>query len=191
MFIQTAMQAFRSVFVALLICCIFPRWCAADESKVDASVLKAAQTQSTVSVAIYLQDKPPSKQISDAVKAQFQPEIEAKAAEIRDRIRPWGKKHALPPDVKAEVRAMEESLDRLTGQMQQEIGRRLKNYVAPSQQRVRQAIEKAGGTVYAEVALGNSMGARLPATAVNQIAALDDVRRIGLDTIPPPALEVK
>ena len=197
---QNAMQAFRSVFVALLICIVFPGCSAVEENEVDASVLTAAQenkidasvleavrTQSTISVIIYLQDKPP-KQISDAVKAQFEPEIEAKSAEIRDRIRPWGK-HALPPDVKAEVRAMQESLDRLTGQMRQEIGRRLKNYVAASQQRVRQAIEKAGGTVYAEVALGNLMGARLPATAVNQIAALNDVRRIGLDGTPPPALE--
>ena len=56
---------------------------------------------------------------------------------------------------------MQESLDRLTHQMRREIGRRLKNYVAPSQQRVRTAIENAGGTVYAEVALGNLMGAQL------------------------------
>ena len=198
MFTQTAMQAFRSVLAALLICSVFPGCfaveenmvdasvlTAVEENKIDASVLKAAQTQTTVSVAIYLQDQPPSKQISDAVKAEFQPEIEAKSAEIRDRIRPWGK-HALPPDVKAEVRVMQESLDRLTHQMHREIGRRLKNYVAPSQQRVRTAIENAGGTVYAQVALGNSMGARLPATAVTQIAALDDVRWIKLDIAPVP-----
>ena len=201
MFTQTAMQAFRSVLAALLICSVFPGCSAVEENKVDASVLTAveenkidasvlaaARTQSTISVVIYLRDKPPSKQISDAVKAQFKPEIEAKSAEIRDRIRPWGK-HALPPDVKAEVRAMQESLDRLTGQMRQEIGRRLKNHVAASQQRVRTAIENAGGTVYAEVAFVNLMGARLPATAVSQIAALNDVRRIGLDATPPPALE--
>ena len=43
MFTQNAMQAFRSVVVALLICSVFPRWCAAqEESKVDASVLTAA-----------------------------------------------------------------------------------------------------------------------------------------------------
>ena len=42
MFTQTVMQAFRSVFVALLIGSVFPRWCAAQESKVDASVLTAA-----------------------------------------------------------------------------------------------------------------------------------------------------
>ena len=187
MFTQTAMRAFRSVVVALLIFSVFPRWSAVEENKVDASVLAAARTQSTISVAIYLQDQPPSKQISDAVKAQFQPNIEAKSAEIRDRIRPFSRRNqALPPNVKAEVRVMQESLDRLTHQMRREIGRRLKNYVAPSQQRVRTAIEKAGGTVYAEVSLGNIIGARLPATAVNQIAALDDVRRIALDTPPPP-----
>ena len=89
MFTQNVMQAFRSVFVALLIGSVFPRWCAADESKVDASVRTALQTQSTVSVSISLGDKPPGKQISDAVKAQFKPAIEAKAAEIRDRIRPF------------------------------------------------------------------------------------------------------
>ena len=190
MFTQNVMQAFRSVFVALLIGCICPTWSTAQESKVDASVLKAAQTQSTVSVAIYLQDKPPSRQISKEVKARFQPDIRAKSAEIRDRIRSFRRQNrALPPDVKAEVRVMQESLDTQTGQMQQEIGRRLKKYVAASQQRVRTAIEKAGGTVHAEVALDNSMGARLPATAVNQIAALNDVRRIGLDTAPVPALE--
>ena len=190
MFTQTAMQAFRSVFVALLIGSVFPRWSAADESKVDASVRTAAQTQSTVSVAIYLGDKPPSGQISEEVKARFQPDIRAKSAEIRDRIRPFSRRNqALPPNVKAEVRVMHESLDRQTGQMRQEIGRRLKNRVAASQQRVRTAIENAGGTVHAQVALGNLMGAQLPATAVTQIAALDDVRRIGLDTTPPPALE--
>ena len=190
MFTQNVMQAFRSVFVALLIGSVFPRWCAADESKVDASVRTALQTQSTVSVAIYLQDKPPSRQISDAVKAQFEPDIRAKSAEIRNRIRPFTRRNqALPPNVKAEVRVMHESLDRQTHQMRQEIGRRLQNRVAPSQQRVRTEIEKAGGTVYAEVALGNSMGAQLSYTGVTQIAALNDVRRIGLDTTPPPALE--
>ena len=190
MFIQTAMQAFRSVFVALLICCIFPRWCAAQGNKVDASVLTALQTQSTVSVAISLRDKPPSGPISKAVKAQFRPDIDAKSAEIRARIRPFHQRNqALPPNVKAEVRVMHQSLDTQTRQMRREIGRRLKNYVAASQQRVRTAIENAGGTVYAEVALGNLMGAQLPATAVNQIAALNDVRRIGLGTTPPSALE--
>ena len=190
MFIQTAMQAFRSVFVALLICCIFPRWCAAQGNKVDASVLTALQTQSTVSVAISLRDKPPSGPISKAVKAQFRPDIDAKSAEIRARIRPFHQRNqALPPNVKAEVRVMHQSLDTQTRQMRREIGRRLKNHVAASQQRVRTAIENAGGTVYAEVALGNLMGAQLPATAVNQIAALNDVRRIGLGTTPPSALE--
>ena len=190
MFTQTAMQAFRSVFVALLIISVFPRWCAAQGDKVDASVRTAAETQSMVSVSISLRDKPPSKQISDAVKAEFEPNIEAKATEIRDRIRPFSRRNqALPPNVKAEVRVMHESLDRQTGQMRREIGRRLKNRVAASQQRVRTAIENAGGTVHAQVALGNLMGAQLPATAVTQIAALDDVRRIGLDTTPPPALE--
>ena len=190
MFTQTAMQAFRSVVVGLLIISVFPRWCAADESKVDASVLKAAQTQTTVSVAIYLRDKPPSGQISKAVKARFRPDIRAKSTEIRDRIRPFTRRNqVLPQNVKAEVRAMHESLDRKTGQMRREIGRRLKNRVAASQQRVRTAIENAGGTVYAQVAIGNSIGARLPATGVNQIAALDEVERIELDIVPVPTLE--
>ena len=157
-----------------------------EDKKVAASVLEAVQTQSTIWVAIYLQDQPPSKQISDEVKAQFQPDINAKAAEIRDKIRPFHRQ-PLPPNVKAEVRVMHESLDTLTRQMRQEIGRRLKDYVSASQQRVRQAIEKAGGTVYAQVALGNIIGARLPATAVNQIAGLNDVRWIELDTAPVPA----
>ena len=131
MFTQNVMQAFRSVFVALLIGSVFPRWCAADESKVDASVLTALQTESTISVAISLRDKPPSKQISDAVAAEFEPAIEAKAVEIRARIRPFHQRNrALPPNVKAEVRVMHESLDRKTGQMRREIGRRLKNHVA-------------------------------------------------------------
>ena len=189
MFTQNAMRAFRSVLVALLIISVLARWCAADESKVDASVRTALQTQSTVSVTISLQDRPPSTQISDAVKAQFQPDIRAKYAEIRARTRPFRQRNrALPPDVRAEVRAMHESLDRQTHQMRREIGRRLKNYVAPSQQRVRTAIENAGGTVYAEVAIGNLMGAQLSATGVTQIAALRDVKRIELDSAPVPAL---
>lgn len=190
MFIQNATRAFRSVLAALLICSVFPTWSAAQENKVDASVLAAAKTQSTVSVAIYLQDKPPSKQISEEVKAQFQPNIKVKAIEIRNRIRSFRRQNqALPTNVKAEVGVMHESLDKQTRQMRREIGRRLKNRVSASQQRVRQAIEKAGGTVYAQVALGNIIGARLPAAAVNQIAGLNDVRRIGLDATPPPALE--
>ena len=190
MFTQNAMQALRSVVVALFIFSVFPRWSIAEESKVDASVRTALQTQSTVSVAIYLRDKPPSGQISKEVKARFQPKINAKSAEIRNRIRPFRRqKQALPTNVKTEVGRMHQSLDTQTRQMRQEIGQRLKNRVAASQQRVRKAIEKAGGTVYAQVALGNLIGAQLPATAVNQIAALNDVRRIGLDTTPPPALE--
>lgn len=190
MFTQIVMQAFRSVVVVLLIISVFPMLCAADESKVDASVRTALQTQSTVAVAISLKGKPPSKQISDAVKAQFEPNIKAKATEIRNRIRPFTRRNqALPPNVKTAVGVMHESLDRQTHQMRQEIGRRLKNRVAASQQRVRTAIENEEGTVYAQVALGNLMGAQLSDSAVTQIAALDEVDRIELDTIPPPALE--
>ena len=76
---------------------------------------------------------------------------------------------------------MHESLNRQINQMRQEMIRRLKNNVAASQQRVRTVIENAGGTVYAEVAIVNIMGARLSATAVTQIAALDDVTRIVLE----------
>ena len=83
---------------------------------------------------------------------------------------------------------MHESLDRQTHQMRREIGRRLENYVAPSQQRVRTAIESAGGTVYAQLALGNRIGAQLSATAVAQIAALDEVERIQLDPVVAPRL---
>ena len=55
-------------------------------------------------MAIYLEDDPPSKQISDAVAAEFEPKINAKAAEIRDRIRPFRRQNqALPPNVKTEV----------------------------------------------------------------------------------------
>ncbi len=189
MFTQNVMQAFRSVVVALLIISVLARWCAADESKVDASVRTALQTQSTVEVVISLRDEPPGEQISDAVKAEFEPGIDAKAAEIRARIRPFHQRNqALPPNVKAEVRVMHESLKTQTGQMHRELIRRLKNNVAPSQQRVRTVIENAGGTVYAEVAIVNIMGARLSATAVTQIAALDDVTRIVLEPVQVPAL---
>ena len=187
MFTQNAMRAFRSVFVGLLIISVFPMLCGADESKVDASVRTALQTQSTVAVVISLRDEPPGEQISDAVKAQFRPNIDAKSAEIRDRIRPF-RQRALPPNVKAEVREMHESLNRQINQMRQEMIRRLKNNVAPSQQRVRTAIENAGGTVYAQVAIVNIMGARLPAPAVTQIAALDDVTRIVLEPVQVPGL---
>ena len=189
MFTQTVMQAFRSVLVALLIIFVLARWCVAQESKVDASVMTELQTHSTVSVTISLRDQPPSTQISDAVKAQFEPDIRAKYAEIRARIRPFHQRNqALPPNVKAEVRVIHESLDRQTHQMRREIGRRLKNYVAPSQQRVRTAIENAGGTVYAEVAIGNLMGAQLSYTGVTQTAALREVERIELDSAAVPAL---
>ena len=190
MFTQIVMQAFRSVFVALLIISVFPMLCGADENKVDASVRTALQTQSTVAVAISLEDKPPSGQISEEVKAEFYPTITAKAAEIRNRIRPFTRQNrALPRHVKEAVRVMHESLDRQTHQMRQEIGQRLKNRVSASQQLVRTAIENAGGTVYAQVALGNIMGAQLSDSAVTQIAALPEVERIELDTTPPPALE--
>ena len=189
MFTQNARQALRSVFVALLIGCICPTWSIAQESKVDAEVRTALQTQSTVSVAIYLRDKPPSRQISDAVKAEFYPNINAKSDEIRKRIRPFHQHNqALPANVKAEVREMHESLDRQTGQMRREIGRRLDNYVAPSQQRVRTVIENAGGTVYAQLALGNIIGAQLSATGVTRVAASEDVERIELDPVVVPAL---
>ena len=83
---------------------------------------------------------------------------------------------------------MHESLDMQTGQMRREIGRRLKNYVAASQQRVRTVIENAGDTVYAQVALGNIIGAQLSDTGVTQVAASDDVERIELDPVVVPEL---
>ena len=189
MFTQIVMQGFRSVFVALLVISVFPMLCVADESKIDARVRTALQTQSTVAVAISLKDKPPCKEISDAVAADLEPNIEAKAAEIRNRIRPFTRQNrALPPNVRAEVRVMHESLDRQTGQMRREIGRQLKNYVAASQQLVRTAIEDEEGTVYAEVAISNVIGAQLSDSAVTEIAALDEVERIELDPVVAPDL---
>ena len=64
MLIVNGMQALRSVVVVLLVLSVFPRWCAGDESKVDAGVRTALQTQSTVSVAISLRDKPSAETTS-------------------------------------------------------------------------------------------------------------------------------
>ncbi len=140
-------------------------------------------------MTIYLQDKPPSREIAQAVKVQFYPNINTTSRDIRNKIRPFlQQKQPLPANVKAEVRALHENLDNQTRQMRQEIGQQLWNRVADGQQRVREAIENAGGTVHAQISLSNNIGARLPAAAVNQIAGLPEVERIGLDTPPPPAL---
>ena len=191
MFAINFKQAFPFILAVLLIGCIFPTGVFAQQGKIDADVLDAAKVQETVTVVIYLQDRPPSRQIAEGVKAQFRPNIDATSRQIRDRIRPFRRqRQPLPLNVKAEVRALHEALDNETRQMRQEIGQQLRNRVAGSQQRVREAIEQAGGTVYAQIAQTNEIEAELPANAVNQIAALPEVRRVGLDTEPVPALDV-
>ena len=60
--------------------------------------------------------------------------------------------------------------------------------VSAGQERVREAIENAGGTVYAQVAVTNTVGAELPANAVVQIAGLAEVESIGLEIEGQPTL---
>ena len=139
-------------------------------------------------MVIRLQERP-NRQIAPAVKAQFYPNIEATSRQIRDKIRPFRQqRQSLPLNVKAEVSVLREELDNETRQMRKEIYTQIWNRVSAGQQRVREAVENAGGTVYAQVAVTNSIGAELPANAVIQIAAVPDVRRIGLETEGKPAL---
>ncbi len=44
MLTRNATQAFRYILATLLIGCIFPTWSAAQQNKIDASVLEALQT---------------------------------------------------------------------------------------------------------------------------------------------------
>ena len=98
-------------------------------------------------------------------------------------------KQALPVDVQAEVRALNENLDSTTDQMRRDIYTQIWNRVSGGQQRVREAIEKLGGTVQAQIAVTNAIGAEIPADVVNQIALLPEVRWIGKTSEPISLLD--
>ena len=72
--------------------------------------------------------------------------------------------------------------------MRKEIRTQIWNRVSAAQGRVRAAIENVGGTVYAQVAVTNTIGAELPADVIVQIAGLAEVESIGLETEGQPAL---
>ena len=183
------MQAFRYILAVLIISSIFSTGAFAQGGKIAPAVLAAAQEQETVSVVIRLQDQP-SRQIAQAVQAQFFPNIEATAREIRNRVRPFRQqKQALPVDVQAEVRALNENLDSTTDQMRRDIYTQIWNRVSGGQQRVREALEKLGGTVQAQIAVTNAIGAEIPADVVNQIALLPEVRWIGKTSEPISLLD--
>jgi serine protease AprX len=188
MFAINFRQVLPLILAALLIGCIFPTGTFAQLDKIEQAVLDAARVQETVEVIIRLQERP-NREIVSAVKAQFYPNIEATSRQIRDKIRPFRQQgQPLPLNVKGEVRALHEALDNETQQMRKEIYTQIWNRVSAAQGRVREAIENAGGTVYAQVAVTNTVGAELPANVVAQIAGLAEVESIGLETEGQPAL---
>ena len=129
-------------------------------------------------VIIYLQEQP-NLEISPVVKAQFSPNIDANANSIRNKINPFlQRRQPLPANIRAQVKALHENIDRETGQMRRQIYTQIWNRVSAGQGRVREAIENAGGTVHSQAAFANSIGATLPADAVLRIAGLPDVRSI-------------
>ena len=182
MFVINFRQAFPFILAALLIGCILPTGAFAQLDKIEQAVLDAAKVQKTVEVIIYLQEKP-NHQIVPVVKAQFYPDIEAKSRQIRDKIRPFHQqKQPLPLNVKEEVKALHEDLDRKTHQMREGIRAQIWNRVSAGQGRVRAEIEKLGGTVHSQIAVTNSIGAELPSDKVFPIAGLPEVKWIGLET---------
>ena len=157
MFAINFKQAFPFILAALLIGCIFPTGVFAQQGKIEQAILDAAKVLETVEVVIRLQERP-NRQIAPAVKAQFYPNIEATSRQIRDKIRPFRQqRQSLPLNVKAEVSVLREDLDRATHQMRKEIYTQIWNRVSAGQGRVREAIENAGGTVYAQVAGYNTV----------------------------------
>ncbi len=174
----------------MFIGCIFPTLSFAQRDKIDQAVLDAVETQETVAVIIYLQEQP-NLEISPVVKAQFAPNIDAKADSIRNKINPFLQQgQPLPVNIKAEVKALHEDIDRETSQMRGQIYTQIWNRVSAGQGRVRQAIENAGGTVHAQTAVTNSIGAKVPALSMVQIAGLADVRSIEIASEAVPELAV-
>lgn len=108
---QNVIPTVLLILAALLIGCIFPTLSFAQQDKIDQAVLDAVETQETVAVIIYLQEQP-NLDISPAVKAQFAPNIDAKADSIRNKINPFLQQgQPLPVNIKAEVKVLHQDMD--------------------------------------------------------------------------------
>ena len=181
MFTINFRQVLTSLFVALLIGCMFSNGVLAQEGKIAASVLIAAQKQEMVPVMIRLQDQS-GHEIGLAVQSQFTPILDGISDRIEDKIRPFHEqRRPLPPNVEQEIKALHEELEAINQQMQNEIYTQIWNRISGAQQRVREAIENAGGKVGAQIVALNAIGASLPAKAVNAVALLPEISSVELD----------
>ncbi len=132
MFTINFRHVLTSLLVVLLVGCIFSNWTLAQEGKIDPNVLVAAQAGGTIAVGIRLQDQP-SSEIAPAVHAQFIPTLDAISLGIRNKTLPFHQQgQPLPENVKQEVKALQEDLDRESSQMCAEIEAQLWNRVSGS-----------------------------------------------------------
>jgi hypothetical protein len=176
------------MFAVTITIYIFQNLSFAADGKVHPDVIAAAQQFEKVEVIIRLQDQS-GHEIAQTVKGQHIPAIDAISSEVRNLERPFlAQDLPLPDDVRQQVKALLEEMDRLTMQMRQDIRAQVWARISNEQQRVREAIENAGGTVHAQIVILNAIGAQLPSDVVNQIASLPEVRFIELDVEGEPEL---
>lgn len=174
------------------------------ESKLDSSLagLAAGGRSESVSVIVFL-TRQPGPVIGQRVRAMWEPRIESVAAHLRALS--ILRRPAHPISTREEqrlVKALQQrapsefevglalEMDALTNKMVDEISKELLREVEPDHREMAELVEANGGSVTSRIAVMNAVAARVPANALQTLAADSRIALIAMDNPGFPELDV-
>ena len=172
--------------------------------RIDPTLERMATQQTSLPVVIVFGDQPQRK-IARELNAKYEGEIDALAARVRgiyDKYLPKENVEGEEKEIeqskllsqyvtdadKKEIRALNESREKLLRELRQKIGREAGVAVAESQKVYVERIKSLGVKVRENYATINAIGAEIPSAALKEIAAMSGVAEIVYDNPGKPEL---
>lgn len=172
--------------------------------RIDPTLERMATQQTSLPVVIVFGDQPQRK-IARELNAQYEGEIDALAARVRgiyDKYLPKENLEGEEKEIeqskllsqyvtdadKKEIRALNESREKLMRELRQKIGREAGVAVAESQKTYVERIKSLGVKVQENYATLNAISAEIPSAALKEIAAMNGVAEIVYNTPGKPEL---
>ena len=127
----------------------------------------------TLDVILFLKHQPQLR-IAAAIKAVYRPQREALWEESQEILRRYTKEapglSALPPEARSRLQELSLQRERLIHQMRQEIAAAIRAEVEPLENEVAQEVAALGGRVKYRYLTMTAVAARIPASALQEIA---------------------
>ena len=173
---------FLSVLTLTIVFTIAVSLSTAQSATITAEVRDAALNQDSLKLKVFL-SKQPGHREALAQKEVFQPEFNRLSNQVQELIQPFViGRDAIPQAIRARLKNIHREHDTALDDMRRAIYAGIKPQIEPQQSRVVTFItDVLRGEVYAQVGFVNTLGVKIPSTALNQLANHPDVARISKD----------